>query len=308
MRATTTLLRSAAARVLFFPALQRAPFYLFQPKNQHTTPFRTLVVPPMAAARAPAPAPDRSSEFYKKRVIAVIEVLRREGTDSKTLGEAQYQLLIIVEDARRSANAPLSSNIIADVKAHFSKAKEHLLQGGGMVEVLDELEAAIIPILERLETQIAGLKEEVVGLKQKIDDQQKVIGSVVQRQADMDALLDLRQISSLMQLEVTQDFLHLPKKFGDLSQSQRAQLIREAKSIFQIPDRFGVDGGNFVHRRKISASKIKAYILKEFGEEFSEQDVDAFLEYLNRLLKRQQGAAVDLFTQEVTIGTFDKGK
>jgi len=131
------------------------------------------------------------------------------------------------------------------------------------------------------------------------------LDSLEQWQADTEALLDLRQVSILLQPEVTQNFLHERKKFGDLNQSQRDRLEREAKSIFQIPDRFGVDGGNFVHRRKISASKMKAYILKEYGDEFTEQGVEAFFEDLNRILKRQQGASVDLFFQEVTIGQYD---
>jgi len=272
-----------------------------------------LSVPPMAAPRDPAP--DLGSEFYKRRVFAIIATLRQQGKyDPKTLGEAQNQILIIVEDARRAGGAQASSGSIAEVKSHFAKAKERYQQGQSMVEVLDELEAAIVPILERLEARIAtlevtvgqqqqtlggqqqkidGQQEEIGGLKQRIDGQQQeigglkqengglkqVVGSLVERQADTDALLDLRQMSILLQLEVTQDFLHEPKKFGDLNQSQRAQLLRDAKSVFQIPDRFGVDGGNFVHRRQINAGKIKAYILKEFGDEFTEHDVDSFLEY-----------------------------
>jgi len=165
-------------------------------------------------------------------------------------------------------------------------------------------------MLERHELRFATLEKTVGEQQETIGEQQKTIRGLVKWQADADALLDLRQCSILLQPEITEDFLKERLLFRDLNEKQRTLLEHEASAVYRIANRFGVDGGNFVHwRRRVTASRLKDYILDEPGGEFSAQDVQAFLVYFNRVLRKlRRDPSLDVFTQEVALGTEDKHK
>jgi hypothetical protein len=81
-------------------------------------------------------------------------------------------------------------------------------------------------------------------------------------------------------------------------------------AIFGIIDTCNIEGNDLVHHRTtISAAKLKELILKRFGDAFTKSDVDAFLQYFNKVLRStRKDPTIDIYKHAVTLGTRDMRK
>jgi len=245
----------------------------------------------------PGPAPE--PQMYRTRVVDVFQELQnKRAVLPNDLGKARDDVLNILEEALKKERATSADRqpakngeALEEAKARFAEAEKNLAKGAPWVTVLADLKEAILPILERLEKRTAALET--------------TVDVLVQWKVDTEAMLDLRQCSILLQPEVSEKILKKRVKFRELKDAERGQLALALPGVYGIVNTFGVSGGNLVHRRpKVSAAKLKAFILKEYSDKFTEQDIDAFLTFLNRALQKKD-AKLDLFSQEVTLGTED---
>jgi len=118
---------------------------------------------------APLPLPDS----YKMRMKEVIQSLRQKSPPDFDAAESEA-MVILGEIFQRSGGA-YSPSGLADARAHFAVARERV-RGLPMVEVLDELEAAILPIIERMEAKFRDLEVNVDGLKTLVGRHEATIG------------------------------------------------------------------------------------------------------------------------------------
>jgi len=261
----------------------------------HTTAFHVAPLRGFAVAQA-QPSPRPTSEFYKKRVFAIFESLNREIPQNQhgRLGQARTEVLSIVEEAAGDVRA--SAGSIEEAKGHFATARLRLGKNEPWKAVLDDLEAAIIPILERHEVRISALEKQVEFEK---------------------GALDLRQLSYEMQPPFLAQFLpHLPShlqaagslaRFRELTDAQRAALS-QLTPFFDLIDLFGVEGGDHAHwRRNVTAATLKKLIVER--DPGLAADVDPYLLWCNSTLKKlgKIDESDDLFSAGgISLGTKDR--
>jgi len=260
----------------------------------------------------------------------VFENLRHvKPLDSKAIDEAETEAFAVVEQSKKSRDMKsVATRSLDEARAHFAIARARLAKGERWEAILDELEAAVMPILERHEARITALeatvgsqqstigtqqqelgenKMEIGTLNAKVGTLKAKVGTLEATVGNTEALLDLRQCSMFLQPEFTTDFLKETKKFVKLGKEERRRLIALQPAIYRLINTFGRDGGDFVHhRRTIIASKLKEYILEEYKDMFAERDVDQFLVYFNTVLRRtRKDSTIDVYKQSIELGTKD---
>jgi len=237
---------------------------------------------------------------------------KRKPNDPKAVDDAETEAFAMAEPFDKVMNA--KTGLLEEARAHFAAARARLAKGEGYEVVIDELEAAIMPILEHYETRIASVEAELgehknlIGAQQNtIGTQQEEIGTLKSTVGNTEALLDLRQCSMFLQPEFATEFLKETKKFRALRKEQRNRLAELQPDLYRIINTFGRGGNDFVHhRRTIIAAKLKEYILNEYKDVFVERDVDQFLAYFNTVLRRtRKDSTIDVYKQAVELGTKD---
>jgi hypothetical protein len=135
----------------------------------------------------------------------------------------EYDQTVTVLTGQPSATAALQA-----ARDHFAKARRRLAQGEDPWHVvLDELEAAVMPILQQLEARLSVLERTVGKQQDKIESQQvkiesqqdKIesleqwkagavdkIESLEQWKADTEAMLDVRQCCIFLRNEFVREF------------------------------------------------------------------------------------------------------